>query len=69
MLEFVVEIRVLNPYAPEMDVAVIQAKASTNVSFTVNDNLTLFGSVNHMRLDIVDFTPYFQTKTTTQNIN
>ena len=69
LIEFYVEIHIRNPLSDyKMDAAYIVAKTLANVSFSVNDALQVIGFMNTLELTILEFEPYFQTKTTLSDI-
>jgi hypothetical protein len=41
----------------------------TNVSFDVSNNFVLSGDIHQLKLNVIDFYPYFKTSTTMQNMN
>jgi hypothetical protein len=45
------------------------AKAQTDLSFFVNDNFLLWGSIQDLNLTVIDYEPYFKTQTSLATIN
>lgn len=68
-IEFYIDIHLLNPIDPSIDAALIVAKADTKISFNVNDELLLWGTIQELKLSIIDFQPYYKTATTIDVIN
>jgi hypothetical protein len=45
------------------------AKADTKITFNVNDEFLLWGTIQELKLSIIDFQPYYKTATTIDVIN
>jgi hypothetical protein len=60
---------VRNPIQPTLNAAKMIAKAVTNLQLFVNDEFILWGEIKSLKLEVVDFEPYFKTKTTIERIN
>lgn len=58
-----------NPLDPSLDAALLLVEAKANVSFSVDDTLTLSGEVRSLDLSVVTFTPYFQTLSNAKGMN
>lgn len=69
MIEFYIDIHIRNPIDPTIDAALMIAKAITNVSFSVSNDFILSGDIHELKLNLIEFYPYFKTSTTIQNMN
>ena len=58
----------MNPLNDALKAATIVAKTITNIDFFVNDDLVVKGQINSLKLEILDFIPYYKTKTTVKTI-
>jgi hypothetical protein len=68
-IEVIIEIHYKNPLNPEIDAALVIAKASGNIMFEVGDDFRLYGSTDGVTLHVLDFEPYFLSSATTKQIN
>jgi hypothetical protein len=62
-IELYLEIHIKNPLEPSIDAAVIVAKASASIVFTVGKDFKVHGEIDSMNLKAVQFEPYFKTET------
>jgi hypothetical protein len=60
-VEFYVDMFIKNPIDSSIDAAKMTAKAQTDLSFFVNDNFLLWGSIQDLNLTVIDYEPYFKT--------
>jgi hypothetical protein len=58
-MEFFVEIRIVNPLNRKLDAAKIFAKTTATVEFKVDNDLKLYGEISGLKLNIIDFFPYY----------
>ena len=68
-VEFYVDMFIKNPIDSTIDAAKMTAKAQTDLSFFVNDNFLLWGSIQDLNLTVIDYEPYFKTQTSLATIN
>lgn len=69
LIEFFIDIHIKNPIDPTIDAALIIAKAQTNMSFSVTNDFELHGFIHELKLNVIEFYPYFKTSTTIANMN
>lgn len=58
----------VNPLDSNQDAALIIAKITAGIDFTISDDMTISGDIDNLKLSIVDFFPYYLTKTTVTQI-
>ncbi len=68
-IEVIIEIHYKNPINPEIDAALVIAKASGDVVFEVGNDFKLYGQTEQVTLHVLDFEPYFLSRATTKQIN
>jgi len=69
VVDFYMDIYIKNPIEPNINAAKMVAKAVTSLSIYVNDQFLLWGSINELKLTVVDYEPYFKTQTSIETIN
>jgi hypothetical protein len=52
-----------------IDAVIIVVKTVAKVEFNVDDDMKLFGEVNEIILEALDFTPFFKTKSSIKTLD
>jgi hypothetical protein len=65
-VEVIINIHYKNPINPDIDAALVIAKASGDIIFEVGNDFKLYGTTDQVSLHVLDFEPYFLSSTTSK---
>jgi hypothetical protein len=68
-VEIILDFHIKNPLESSMDAVVIIVKTVASISFKVDNDMKLYGSVNNIILEALDFTPFFKTKSSIKTLD
>jgi hypothetical protein len=69
VIEFYMDIFIKNPIDPTIDAAKMVTRAVTSLQLFINDKFLLWGSIKDLKLNVIDYKPYFKTQTSIETIN
>lgn len=61
IIEFYMDIFIKNPIDPNFDAARMVTKAVTSLQLFINDNFLLWGTIKDLKLNVIEYNPYFKT--------